>query len=564
MAPSTYVAGQGSPAGSGTGRSVGRRWAALIAVCLATLVASVDFMAVSVSLPTTGRALALSFDHLQWALEGPLVAVAAFLLIAGHFADVFGRRPVFVLGSLVFAAGAAVAGSAHQPAVFITGRVVEGVGAAFLYATGSLLLTEIFGPARSRLALGIWGTVTALSVAGAPFVGGIITYELGWRYVYLVDIPAAAVAALIALVFVQEPPRVLSALSGGEDRVAGRGQARRRRADWGGFIFLGGSLAVLVVGLVRTTTAPNLGTFTQNGVIALLASAGLLLILFIAVESATSAPMLPLSLFRRRTFTGSSIAAFGLSAAVLGPFLFLVLYLAYVPGYSAFSIGLRLLLLSGVTLPFLPFSGLLGRFVPTKALIFLGLALVAAGLYLMSRLTVALTWHRLWPGLLVAGIGLELVNPRLAAAAAASVRPAVAAVASRASSMFRQSGAAVGVAVLGALFANRLTNDVGSALTATPGGSGAVPSAVASLTLQGHLAQAARAAVGTRARAMLPVLRSDLADSLHFVLLVAAAVAAASALLALMVRSRDIPRRDEQPQSAATQAAPKDLKAGWA
>jgi hypothetical protein len=265
-----------------------------------------------------------------------------------------------------------------------------------------------------------------------------------------------------------------------------------------------------------------------------------LLVAFIAVEAVSPAPMLDISLFRQRTFTGSSIAAFGLSAAVLGPFLFLVLYLSYDFGYSVLDIGARLLLLTAMTLPFLPVAQMLDRFVPVKLLICGGLALVAAGFWLMSRhLTASSTAADLVPGLIVAGVGLELVNPRLASAAVAAVKPHLAAVASRTSSTFRQIGTATGVAVFGAVLATRLTDDLNGALSASARLAGQGPQ-LATLVLDGQITQAA-STPGTPA-GMLGIVHRAFADSMHEVFLVAAVVALASAVLALSVRSRDVPR----------------------
>ncbi|MGO9660615.1 MAG: MFS transporter, partial [Acidimicrobiales bacterium] len=505
------------------------RWGALVAISLAMLMMLMDFMAVSVALPSVRLALGASFSELQWVLEAFVLTLAAFVLTAGYVADLAGRRTVFLLGLAVLALGSLLGGLAPNAYVLIGGRVLQGLGGALLIATGSILIGETFGSGRWRAALAVWGTVTGLAVAASPLAGGAITHYLGWRWVFLIDVPTSAVALLVGALTIRDKEPV------GPEDVSVPGPVHG--PDWKGLALFSGAIAILVIGLVRTTT--TLSGWAANGALACFGCTALLLIGFIAVEAVSPAPMIDISLFRQRTFTGSSIAAFGLSAAVLGPFLFLVLYLSYDLGYSVLGVAVRLLLLTGMTLPFLPLTGALDRFVPVKLLICGGLVLVAVGFWLMSRLTGTSTVSALIPGLVVAGVGLELVNPRLASAAVAAVKPPLAAVASRTSTTFRQIGIATGVAVFGAVLATRLTDDLNRALSSSPTLVGQGPQ-LTTLVLNGQIGQAATAP-GAPA-GMLGIIHRSFADSMHEVFLVAAVVALASAVLALSVRSRDVPR----------------------
>lgn len=542
----------------GSGRDgVLSRWGALISVCLATLMMLVDFMAVSVALPAVGHTTGASFAQLQWVLEGFVVTLAAFVLTAGYIADLIGRRPVFLTGLAVFAVGALASGGSSAPLLLIGSRVAQGVGGALIFSTGTVLLTETFRLRPGPYVLAVWGTVTGLAVAFSPALGGLITTELGWRWIFWLEVPIALAAFAIGTIYIKEPAIVLTgavapAVANGRRAAAQPPGAAAEELpdppDWRGLVLFTLAIVILVIGLVRTASTSNLGDFTQNGVIACFACTGLLLVAFVANEWVSPAPMLDISLFRQRTFTGSSIAAFGLSMAVLGPFMFLVLYLAYDQGNSALGIGVRLLLLTGMTVPFLPLTGWLDRYVPVKVLICGGLTLVAAGLWLMSRVTITSTWSYLVPGLLVAGVGLELVNPRLAQAAAATVKPHLAAVASRTSSTFRQLGTATGVAVFGAVFATRLTDDISQAISATPQLSTVGSAVIANLVLQGNFAKTYGLSAGG-ASDMLPIIHHSFADAIHQVFLVAGLVALGSAILALSVRSRDIPRADASPGS---------------
>lgn len=496
-----------------------------MAVSLATLLMLVDFAAVSVTLPAVPKTMSISFPELLWVLEAFVVTLAAFILCAGYIADRRGRRGMFLTGLAVFAIGSMVGGVANGPVVLIAGRVVQGLGGALIFATGSPLLLDAFARGTNRAALAVWGTVTGLGVAISPLVGGAITGTLGWQWLFRVNVPLA----LVALFFgwraaFNEPLR----------------NASRGRPDWRAVGLFIGAIELLIIGLVRTTASTNLtGSWSANGVVALFVCSALLMVAFVAVEIVSPEPFLDMALFRQRTFTGSAIAALGLSAAVWGSLLFIVLYMAYDLKYSVFAIGIRLLLLTGMTLPFLPVANWLDRALPVKVLICGGLTLVAGGLFWMAQVTTTSGWDGLMPGLVLAGVGLELVNPRLAMAAAATVQPSLAAVASRASSTFRLVGTATGVAVLGSLFATRMKDHIANAFSSIPQLIGDAPH-VTSLVLQGQSGQAVRSAPFAVRLEVAPIVAQGFVAALHSVLIVAALVALASAVLALSVRSADI------------------------
>lgn len=512
------------------------RWGALVAVSLATLMMLVDFAAVSVALPAIRRGTHSSFSELEWALEALLVTLAAFVLTAGYIADHVGHRPIFLTGLVIFAGGSAIAGTAHGPGALIGGRVVQGVGGALIFATGSILLSEAFRDNVSRLALAVWGTVTGFAVAASPLVGGAVVHYLGWKWLFLLAVPLS----LIALACGWAAPR--GAPLAPDDRQA--------KPDWRAVGLFTGAIALLVIGLLRSTTNPA-EAWTANGVLACFGCSALLLIALIAVEAVSPSPLLNISLFRQRTFTGSAIAALGMSFAVWGSLLFLVFYLSYDLGYSALAIGLRLLLLTAMTLPFVPLANALDRLVPVKLLICGGLVLVGGGLWWMSALNAGSKWSDLVPGLIVAGIGLELVNPRLSAAAAATVPPRSAGVASRTSSTFRLVGTATGVAVMGAIFAIRIKDVIYTSFQGVPQLSRQSAS-ITLMVLNGQVHRALAVVPPTVQMDMLPIVHRAFASALHEVLLVAGGVALASALCALAVRSSDVPRGE----SAAEPAAP--------
>jgi MFS family permease len=512
-----------NPDGSGEGKP----WGALAAVCLATFVVLADFMAIGVALPSVQKGLGMSFGELQWTVEAFVVPLAVGVLAAGYAAGRFGRRPVFLAGLAILACGSLVAALAPSAYFLIGARAVQGVGGAMLLATSAVILAEVFREAHGRVSVAVWGVVTGLALGVSPAVGSAIDTWLGWRWIF------GLAAAASSLAFVLGHRTV---------RFAVLDTKARSGSDWRGLALFTASTAILVIGLVRTTT--TLGGWAQSGVLACFACSGLLLASFVAVEAISPHPLLDVSLFRRRTFAASAVAAFGLSMAIFGPFIFLVLFLSYNLGYSTLSIGGHLLLLSGMTLALLPLAGALDRYVPVKLIIFAGLALVGAGLWLMSRLPVNASWQDLVPGLVVAGVGLELVNPRLAstAAAAAPAEERAAVAASRANTTMRQLGTATGVAVLGSVFATRLTDEISSRVSALSQLSGQGPQ-LAGFVLEGRTAAAVDAAPAAARPFLFSAVQASFTTAMHEVFLIASAVALVSGLLALSIRSRDVPRQ---------------------
>jgi Na+/melibiose symporter-like transporter len=542
-------------------------WGTLLAVGLSSAVMLADFMAVSVALPALQRSTGASFTQLQWVLEAYVLSLAVFLMVSGHLSDRFGERTVLLAGLVLFALAAAGAGAVTSPNVLILARAAQGAGAALLAPTGTVLLTRAFGSAfektrageqaRGRAPLAVWSGTTALAIAVAPLAGGLLTKYLSWRFVFFVEAAVAGAAFVVAVVGTgglgsagrlaagggSQAPADLGTKSDSPDGLRPRADTR---FDWLGLGLFAAAVAILVVGLLRTTS--NLDGWSSTGVLACFACTGLLLVAFAGTEVVARSPAFPVALLRQRTFAGATVAAFGVSMAVFGPFLVLVYYLSYDLGYSALGTGIRLLALSGVTLPLVVLAVPLSRFIPAKALVFGGLALVAAGLWVSSRLSAGSGWGALAPGLIVAGAGLELVNPRLGAAAASTVGPRSAPIAYRATSTVRQLGVATGVAVSASVFATRVTDALGQQLHGSLSGQQA---ALAGLLLQGRLKTLTRLA-GTA------VVRSSFSSATHDALLGAAAAAGVCAVFSLVMgpgravspAGASLPGRGAQPAGA--------------
>ena len=293
------------------------------------------------------------------------------------------------------------------------------------------------------------------------------------------------------------------------------------------------ALACLIYALIES----GLSGFTADLVIGCFVAAAVLLAAFLTVEARGAHPMFDLRLFRLPTFVGGDIAAFGVSAGIFSALLYLVLYLQDVLGYSALQTGLRLLILSAGILAVSGAAGTLSSKIPVRFLIGPGL-LLCVGLLLMRGLTASSTWTHLIPGLIIAGVGIGLINPPLASTAVGVVESRRAGMASGINSTFRQVGIATGIALLGTLFANTLASAVATSTSHTPL---AANSASITSALRNGTAGQLFATTAPQQRGLLAeVVRGSFTTALNQTLLVAAIISLISAVLAfVLIRPKD-------------------------
>jgi EmrB/QacA subfamily drug resistance transporter len=405
----------------------------LVAVCLGTFMLLLDVTIVIVALPDIQRSLGAGFSDVQWTIDAYSLSLAALMLPSGSLADLRGRRRLFIIGLAVFTAGSLLCGAAQSPAMLIASRAGQGVGGAIMFATSLALLAQTFHGRARGTAFGVWGAVTGISVALGPVLGGLLTSALNWRWIFFVNVPVGLAAIAISLRYV------------GESRAQ-----HARHLDPAGFAVLTLGLLCLIYGLIRTSSSG----WTDGVVIACFAAAALLLTAFPIVERLVRQPMFDLSLFRKPTFVGGLIAAFGMNGSLFAMFLFLVVYLQDILHYSALQTGLRLLVITGATLLAAIPAGQLSARVPVRLMVGPGLMLVGLGLLLMRGLSPASQWTHLIPGFVIAGLGTGLVNPPLASTAIGVVKSSGAGMASGINSTFRQIGIATSIAALGSILAS--------------------------------------------------------------------------------------------------------------
>src|SRR3954447_1841849 len=428
------------------------KWWTLVAVCLGVFILLLDITIVNVALVNIQHDLGASLSDLQWVIDAYALSLAALLLTAGSLADLYGRRLVFVIGTALFMAGSIACGAAQDVLFLQLARAFQGIGGAAMFATALALIASGYQGRDRGIAFGAFGATTGVAVAVGPVLGGVLTSGLSWRWIFFVNVPICLLAIAISVTRVRES----------HDPRAGR-------PDWIGFITFSLALGSLVYGLIRAGQT----AWTDDRVVFCLAAAAVLLVAFLVSQVVQERPMFDLGLLRKPTFTGGLIAAFGVSVSVFSLLTYLVIYVQNVLDYSAVQTGVRFLFLSGASFFAAAIAGRLTERVPVKWLIAPGFLVLGVGLLLILGIQVDSSWTHLIPGLVVSGVGIGMINPPLASTAVGVVSVDRAGMASGVNSTFRQVGIATGIAALGSIFGQQVSDAVAPQL------SGKVPPAAA-------------------------------------------------------------------------------------
>src|ERR1700742_4705345 len=304
----------------------GNKWWTLVAVCLGTFMLLLDITIINVALPDIQTALHSSFSDLQWVVDAYALTLAAFLLTAGSLADMYGRRLMYLVGLVIFTAASMLCGFAASTLMLELSRALQGIGGAVMFAVSLALLADAFRGKDRGTAFGIWGAITGLAVAIGPLAGGLLTSGLSWRWIFFVNLPFGVAAVVITTL-----------------RVSESRSPAASRPDWIGFVLFTVALSSVLDGLIDADEK----AFSNSLVLRCFALAALLLIAFVVTETFVKHPMFDLKLFLKPTFSGGSIAAFGISASIFALLLYLVLYFQDILGYSALGTGVRVMVLSG-------------------------------------------------------------------------------------------------------------------------------------------------------------------------------------------------------------------------
>src|ERR1700719_4017665 len=294
----------------------------LAATILGSSLAFIDGTVVNVALPALQKDLGATVVGVQWIIEAYSLFLAALLLVGGSLGDRYGRRRIFVGGVAIFAAASAGCGFASGIGQLIAARAVQGIGAALLVPGSLAIISNSFPEEERGRAIGTWSGFSAITAAIGPVLGGWLVETISWRAVFFINLP---IAILVILISLRHVPESASDAKG--------------RLDWLGAILATLGLGALVYGLIESSSRG----FAQPAVLAAVISALVLLALFIVVEARSQNPMLPLVLFRSRTFAGANLLTLFLYGALGGTLFFLPLNLIQVQGYTATAAGAALL-----------------------------------------------------------------------------------------------------------------------------------------------------------------------------------------------------------------------------
>ena len=427
-APGGSVTG---PAGPGPESTPRRRAAALAVLCVSLLVVSLDNTVLNVALPTISRQLHASDAQLQWIVDSYAVVFAGLLLPLGSVGDRLGRRRVFAVSLLVFAAGSAASAFSGAAGTLIASRAFMGVGAAGIMPSTLSILTNVFRDHGSRArAIGIWSGTSGVGIAIGPIVGGWLLAHFWWGSVFLINVPIVILGLVATYLLVPES----------------RDPAAKRPDRPGAALSMAG-LALLLWGIIE---APQSG-WTSARVLAALVGGPALLALLAVHERRSDHPMIDVTFFRDRRFT-AAVGTMGLVMfGLMGSLFLLTQYLQFSLGYSALQSGLRIGPVALVILVVAPSSPVIVKRVGTKPVVVTGLVGVAVGMFLLSGTTTAGTYLDALPAFSLIGCGVGLALPSCTDAVMGSLPIDRAGVGSATNGASIQVGGALGVAILGSL-----------------------------------------------------------------------------------------------------------------
>ena len=398
---------------------------------LALFMVSLDNLVVTTALPVIRRDLHASISQLEWTVNAYTLTFAVLLLTGAALGDRFGRRRMFVLGLLLFTGASALAALSTSANVLDIARALQGIGGAIVMPLTLTILSAAVPAERRGLALGIWGGIGGLAVALGPLVGGAIVSGVSWNWIFWVNVPIGLVLAPLAW-------RRLDETRGAD-----------RSLDLPGLGLASAGLLGIVWGLVRG----NAAGWTSLEIVAPLVGGALLVAAFVAWEMRTSSPMLPMHVFRNRTFALTNVASLFMSFGMFGSIFFLAQFFQTVQGYTPLQSGLRILPWTAMPMLIAPLAGAVSDRIGGERLMAAGLTLQAAGLLWIAAISTPSTPYLDLVGpFMLSGVGMSLFFAPVANVVLSAVRPEHEGKASGANNAIRELGGVFGVAVLAAVF----------------------------------------------------------------------------------------------------------------
>jgi len=473
---------------------------------------NLDSTVLNVALPTLVRDLHATDSELQWIVDAYVMVFAGLLLVMGSLADRVGRKRVFLTGLAAFAAGSAWAAFSGSVGMLIAARASMGIGGAMMMPSTLSIITDAFrDPGERQRAIGMWAATSGLGIALGPIVGGLLLAHFWWGSVFLINVPIAVIGFACAVPLVPDSKN-----------------PDAKRPD-----VIGGLLSIAGLGLVlwAIIEAPTRGWSSARVIGA--GAAGLAVIgLFTVWELKSPHPMLNLSFFRNRRFSGAIVSVGLVTFGLFGALFVLTQWLQFELGYTALQAGLRVIPAAAAIAVAAPLSAYAVRLAGSKFTLAAGLLIVAAGLWQLSTASAGSTYLDMVPGMVMLGIGGGLAMPCATASVMGSLPQEHTGVGSATNGTFLQVGGALGVAVIGSLLAARYQSQMTGALASHHVPAPAMQAILGSLG--GALAVAAHLG-GYLGAALAHLAHLAFISGMDLGLRTGAAVAAVGGLLALAV-----------------------------
>lgn len=500
-------------------RNVGK-WV-LAATILGSSMAVIDGTVVNVALPVLQAQLNATVTDVQWIVESYALFLAALILVGGSLGDRFGRRRIFAYGVALFALASVWCGVSPNVNQLIMARAVQGIGGALLVPGSLAIISASFSGEQRGRAIGTWSGFTAITSALGPVLGGWLVENASWRWIFFLNVPLAVI--VLGIVFWRVPDS--------------RDEANSGRLDWWGALLATLGLGALVYGLIESS---NLG-LTHPLVLSCIAIGALMLAAFIFVEASSRAPMMPLSLFKSRTFSGANLLTLLLYSALGGVLFFFPFNLIQVQGYSATAAGAA----------FLPFilimfllsrwsGGLVGRY-GAKLPLTLGPVIAAVGFALFAIPGInGSYWTTFFPAIAVLGIGMAVSVAPLTTTVMGAVKVSQAGIASGINNAVSRTAGLLAIAVLNIVVLNAFNRSLDQRLATLE-----ISPQVQQLLAQERIKLAGAEVppgLSSEVKAMLSeAIALSFVDSFRLIIFIAVVLALASALVAfLTIKKRPV------------------------
>lgn len=494
-----------------------RGWV-LLATILGSSMAFIDSTVVNVALPTLQTQLSATVADVQWVVESYALFVAALILVGGSLGDHFGRRRIFVLGVALFAIASLWCGLAPTIEQLILARGVQGIGGALLIPGSLAIIGASFPNEQRGAAIGLWSGFTAITSAAGPVLGGWLIETLSWRWVFLINLPLAAIVIAISFWCVPES----------RDPEASK-------LDW-----LGAGLAIVGLGSIVYGLLESSIVGFNGFVVGVIAIGVLVLGCFVRLESRLVSPMMPLSLFRSRTFSGANLLTLLLYAALGGALFFLPFNLIQVQGYSAIAAGAAL-----VPFPVIMFflsrwsGGLVSRY-GSRLPLMVGPTIAAVGFALMARPGIGSSyWATFLPAVVVLGLGMAICVAPLTTTVMNAVSMRYVGAASGVNNAVSRIASLLAIAIFGIVMLNQFNHSLDQRIASL-----ALPTAAKQFLDNQRVNLAAATLPAGLSHEVELALRSAIAhafvDGFRLVMYIAVGLAVASAITAAwMIERRD-------------------------